>query len=443
MKSDQVEMKIEKLGMRKACRSSFIIRYSLFILLLFYSMESARAQDGTPLSAKGVGTFTSSSGSWASGMGNSGIALIGNGVLNGLNPATWTGLETVQINATYNFAGVTSQDNTNGLSSYYANGNFGGGIFAFPIDRSAGITLAGGFSPLTSYNFSTRADTTLPNISPFTYESSGSGGLGEGFVGFSVSPFEGVNLGGMFNYAFGRMEITRTVSFDSTSYTGSYSDNSMYMSGASGTFGVVLDSLDKSLGVDFLKGFSIAGYYRLPYYLSGNSVLQNLYEDTLHSPFSQGVTGYIPPGYGIGIAKRFSDRFVAVLDLRGQKFSQYHDTFTPEGSLEDALFLGGGIEYLQGKAIGSLFEKRILRAGFYYQKTEFYLPIGSKQNKQVDELFVTAGIEVPLSLTATVNFSAQYGLRGLSSDLPLQERIFRLYVSITMGEGWFVRSEGD
>ncbi len=130
---------------------------------------------------------------------------------------------------------------------------------------------------------------------------------------------------------------------------------------------------------------------------------------------------------------------VAALDFRTQKFSQYHDTFTPEGSLEDALFLGGGIEYLQGRQIGSLFERRILRAGFYYDKTQFYLPTNSGQKKQVDELFVTAGVELPLSLTATIDFSAQYGLRGLSSDLPLRERIFRLFVSITMGERWFVR----
>jgi hypothetical protein len=98
---------------------------------------------------------------------------------------------------------------------------------------------------------------------------------------------------------------------------------------------------------------------------------------------------------------------------------------------------------LQGKDIGSLFERRILRAGFYYEKTQFVLPTKSGQNEQVDELFLTAGIELPLSLSSTVNFSAQYGQRGLSSDFLLRERIFRLYVSITMGEGWFVRPEGE
>ncbi|MFZ1080534.1 MAG: hypothetical protein WAO19_01255 [Candidatus Kryptoniota bacterium] len=425
--------------------------HARLLIFLFCVTSVVYAQDGTPLSAKdGVGAFTSFAGSWSSGMGNAGIALIGNEVLSRMNPATWTGLDNVQITGTYDFSGASSQDNTNGLSSYYANGNFGGGIFALPIDRNLGITLAGGFTPLTSYEFEissqidyTEPPNSLPIVPPATYESTGSGGLGEGFVGFSISPISGVNLGGMFNYAFGRMEITRTVNFGNSDTVNSYSDNSTYMSGSSGTFGIVIDSLDKTLGVGFLKGFSLAGYYKLSYNLDGNSVLENLYADTLYSPYSENVTGFIPPEFGIGIAEKFNDRLIAVLDFRAQNFSEYKDTFTPTGSLEDALFLGGGIEYLQGNKIGSLFDKRILRAGFYYDKTQFVLPTKSGDNKQVDELFLTAGIELPLSLTSTISFSAQYGLRGLSSDFLLRERIFRLYVSITMGEAWFMRPEGE
>ncbi len=431
--------------------SSRVLLEACLLAFLFFAAGIGYAQDGTPLSAKdGVGTFTGYVGSWYTGLGNAGIALIGNGSLSSINPATWVALDNVEFNATYNFVGTSSQDNTNGLSSYYADGNFGGGIFALPIDRNLGISLAGGFSPLTSYQFevssqiySTYPPNSVPIIPPADYQSAGSGGLGDGFVGVSISPVTGVNIGGMFNYAFGRMEITRTVNFNDADTTNSYSDYSVYLSGSSGTFGIVLDSLDKTLRLGFLKGFSIAGYYKLSYNLNGSSVIENLYADTLYSPFSEDVTGFIPPEYGIGIAQKFGDRLIAVLDFRQQKLSEYKDSFTPAGSLEDALYLGGGVEYLQGRAIGSLFEKRILRVGFYYDKTQFVLPTTSGQNKQVDELFVTAGVEVPLSFSSTVNFSAQYGLRGLSSDFLLREHIFRLYVSITMGEGWFVRPEGE
>lgn len=422
----------------------------LFCAILICMASATLAQEGTPLSAKGVGTFTSFASSWSSGMGNAGIALTGNGVLSGINPATWADLDNVEFNATYGLSGVSSQDNTNGLSSYYANGNFGGGIFALPIDKNLGIALAGGFTPLTSYEFkissqidSTAPPNSIPIIPPATYESTGSGGLGQGFVGMSISPVKGVHIGGMFNYAFGRMEITRTVNFNNSDTASSYSDNSTYMRGSSGTFGIVLDSLDKLINVDFLKGVSLAGYYKTPYHLKGTSVLENLYEDSLYSPFSQSASGYIPPAYGVGIVKRFDDRLIAVLDLRTQAFSKYEDTFTAPGSLRDALFIGGGVEYLQGRNFGSLFEKRILRAGFYYQKTQFVLQTKSGQYKQLDELFVTAGVELPISYSATVDVSAQYGVRGLSSDFLLHEQILRLYVSITMGESWFIRPQGE
>jgi len=416
----------------------------LFCAVLFYASSAVLAGDGSPLTSRGVGAFSSFAGSWSAGMGNSGLALSGDGVLNGLNPATWVGLENAQFSGAYDFSGVNSRDNTNGLTSYYANGNFGGGIFALPIGRSLGISLAAGFTPYTSYEFkiNTPYDST-PGIPAYNYGSTGSGGLGEGFVGFSLSPAPGVNLGGIFQFAFGRTETESTIDFTGSGYTNSYSNNSTYMNGTSGTIGILLDSLDKLTGVSSLKGFSIGGYYKFPYHLRGNAVLQNLYEDSLYSPSSQPVSGYIPAEFGIGIAKKFSQSFVAALDVRSQSFSKYWDTFTAAGSLKDALFLGGGIEYLQGRQIGALYQKRIWRAGFYYQRTQFVLPTTSGANMQVDELFATAGVDFSMSASSTISISAQYGLRGLSSDLLLREKIFRLYFSFTMGEGWFYRPEGD
>ncbi len=422
------------------------MKRKILLYLFVFCVAGVHAQDGTPLSANGVGAFSSFASSWSAGMGNSGIALIRNGFLSQLNPATWTGLQNVQFSASYNFSGVTSKDNTSNLTSYYANGNFGGGIFALPIDRDLGITLAGGFAPLTSYNFTISSpvdSNSTSDVPSYTYKSSGSGGLGEGFVGMSISPFPHVNLGGMFEYAFGRIENTSTIDFANSSYTNSYSDYSSYMRGASGTFGIILDSLDKFMKPDFLKGISIGGYYKFAYNLTGTSVLENLYEDTLYSPYSQSAIGYIPPQFGIGISKSFNDYLTGMLEIRTQSFSKYYDTYTPRGSLKDALFIGGGVELLQGKDFNSLFDKRILRAGFYYQKTQFMVATKSGQSKQMDELFLTAGIEVPMSFSSTASISAQYGLRGLSSDFLLREQIFRLYFSITMGEGWFVRAQGD
>ncbi len=425
----------------------------LFCIILFGLTSVSLAQDGTPLSAKGAGAFTGLTNSSSGGMGNAGLALIGNGYLSTINPATWTGLQNAQFTATYNFSGTSSRD-TSIQSSYYANGIFGGAMFALPLDRSLGLSIAGGFAPLTSheYEISTLIDSSTlhagyqtidTNVIGARYLNKGSGGLGEGFVGVSFSPVSCLSLGAMFQYAFGRLESVGTINFNNTAYTSTYSDNSTYMHGSSGTFGFVLDSLDKFIKADFLKGFAFAGYYRTPYHLKGNSELDNLYEDSLYSPFSQSATGLIPQEYGIGIAKSFNDNLIAMLDVRYEAFSKYQDTFTAPGSLRDALFIGAGVESLEGRSFTSLFEKRILRAGFYYQKTEFPVQTKSGQEKQLDEAFVTAGIEFPVSYSATVDISAQYGIRGLSSDFLLHERIFRLYVSITMGEGWFVRAVGD
>ncbi|MCL5268838.1 MAG: hypothetical protein M1469_12180 [Bacteroidetes bacterium] len=204
-----------------------------------------------------------------------------------------------------------------------------------------------------------------------------------------------------------------------------------------------MSHLDDLVKVDFLHGFDIAGYYKLPYQLNGNDQLSNVYSDGLDTAFTSLASGYIPPEYGIGISKSFSEDLSAVLDVRTQQLSRYYDSFTAPGTFKDVLFVGGGVQYLRGRAIGALYDKQILRAGFYYEKTQFVLPTKSGQNKQVDEFFLTAGIELPMSYSSTVNISAQYGLRGLSNDFPLQERIFRIYVSVTLGEVWFIRPVGE
>ncbi len=419
-----------------------------FTLVLFLSIAAfttAMAQEASPLSDEGVGAFTSFAGTRSAGMGNAGLAVIGNGYLNRLNPATWTGLENVQLTASYSFSGVSTQDNTINSSSYSANGNFGGGIFGLPVDRTLGISIAGGFTPFSSYGYEINSSDSVQGVSnsSFSFKRTGSGGLGEAFFGGSFSPIAGVGIGAVFQYAFGRTETVGQIIFNNTSFQNTFSDNSMYLRGPSGSVGITLGSLDKITRLGFLKGATIAGYYRYPFNLVGTSEVSNVYSDGFDSVFTQSASGYIPPEYGIGIAESFDNGLSAALDFRTQKLSRYSDSFTPAGTLRDVLFLGGGVEYIQGRSIGSLFAKRVLRAGFYYSKTQFSLPTKSGQEKQVDELFFTAGVELPLSYTAAIDVAAQYGFRGLSSDLLLHERIFRLYISFTMGEVWFVRPTGD
>ncbi|MCL5268839.1 MAG: hypothetical protein M1469_12185 [Bacteroidetes bacterium] len=125
----------------------------IFCAAFLCAANGAFAGDGSPLSAKGAGAFTSFAGGYSVGMGNAGLALLNNGSLNRLNPATWSALQNVQFSALYDFSGVNSHDNLSNESSYLVNGNFGGGIFAVPIDRDLGISLALGFTPLTSYQY--------------------------------------------------------------------------------------------------------------------------------------------------------------------------------------------------------------------------------------------------------------------------------------------------
>ncbi|MGB9591440.1 MAG: hypothetical protein ACPL1K_02870, partial [Candidatus Kryptoniota bacterium] len=107
-------------------------KFFLISVISFVLPQFIYAGDGSPLSGRGIGGFTSFATSRAVGMGNAGLALLGGNNLNIVNPASWTGLGYVTFNANYIFSGDWSDDKSVGSSSYLTNGNFGGASLGLP-----------------------------------------------------------------------------------------------------------------------------------------------------------------------------------------------------------------------------------------------------------------------------------------------------------------------
>lgn len=417
----------------------------LLFAISFLLSQMVCAGDGSPLSARGIGSFSSFASSRGTGMGNAGLALIGGNNLSTINPASWTGLGYVSLNAIYSFSGDWSNDKSVGSSSYLTYGNFGGASIGFPIQKEIGLVIVAGFTPFSSYNYETRGSMPASsNLPSWTLQRTGSGGLGEGFVGFGLRPFKWLDIGSAFRYAFGRVETTQQIFFEDPSYYSTYSDRSMYLRGASATFGAIIENVGSIFNTAFTRDINVGGYVRLATNLHGQYQLKNSYIDHLDTTLvNEAVVGYVPPEYGVGLTKVFKEGLTGVLDVRVQNFSRYYDSLTPQGTFGDRLFVGAGLEFFQGVRSLSPFDKRAYRIGMYYEKSQFLIKSSDKGMKQADEIFITGGVELPISYAATVNFSLQYGLRGIGGDLLLNEKVLRFYLSITGGETWFFRPESD
>ncbi|MGC8596017.1 MAG: hypothetical protein ACP5US_11035 [Candidatus Kryptoniota bacterium] len=420
-------------------------KFFLISVISFVLPQFIYAGDGSPLSGRGIGGFTSFASSRAVGMGNAGLALLGGNNLNIVNPASWTGLGYVTFNANYIFSGDWSDDKSVGSSSYLTNGNFGGASLGLPLQKDIGLVFAAGFTPFSNHDYQTMGSVAATNDMPaWTLHLTGSGGLGEGFVGFSLKPFKWLDVGTAFRYAFGRVQTTRQITFNNSSYYNTYSDRSVYLRGPSATFGMIIENAGDIFNSTATRDINIGGYVRLATNLHGNYHLKNSYIDHLDTTLvDEAITGYVPPEFGIGVTKVFREGLTGVLDVRVQKLSKYYDSFTPQGTFGDKVFVGAGLELFQGYRSLSPFDKRAYRVGAYYEKSQFLVMSNGGVMKQADEIFLTGGVELPISYAATVNFSLQYGLRGLGSDLLLKEKVLRFYLSITGGETWFFRPESD
>ena len=79
-------------------------------------------------------------------MGGTGIALIDDGFINGLNPAGLARISYTRFSAGFEYNNFLSKDETG--SSFYSTGGFQGLAFAFPISVENGIVMSVEFTPV-------------------------------------------------------------------------------------------------------------------------------------------------------------------------------------------------------------------------------------------------------------------------------------------------------
>ena len=424
----------------------------IFLILAFLMIcACAFAQQGahgaySPYSIYGIGDISKEGTAFNKGMGGTGIATRNKRFINYLNPAAVTARDSLSFMADFGL----SQKNT-----VYAQGNLKSAnntfniydfVMSFPIYRSSAFMV--GITPFSDVGYDFSSIETDPeiigNAGNVTYNSYGTGGVYQVFLGAGVTLWKKLSLGAEAIYYFGNIDKVTNMDYSNSSYRSINSGNDLHVKALTGKFGLqfeqkIAGNVSMTLGATYRMGTGLKGYATEYRYANLSTVTDTLRHnvDTLAG---SGVG--IADELGVGIALKGGDKWTAEFNyLRSDWSKSGFDGARGFGVIGDSRFSStvsqsfrAGFEIVPNRNdIRYYFKQCAYRAGVYYDQSYYKL-----DGNNVNSMGITLGITLPVfrwynGLTLGVDL----GQRASARNNMIRERYAMFVVGFNIHDIWF------
>jgi hypothetical protein len=403
----------------------------LCTLLLLMGSISTSFAGGPTYTRFGVGDLLRYGGSRIDAMGGAGISLIGDGFLNRLNPAGTSRISFTRFSAGFEYSGYASTD-ANG-SGTYARGAFKGLGIGIPISWDNGVAMMLEASPYSIVNYATQTSDSL-----LQQDFYGTGGLSMISVGATWAPLKRLSFGLKMNHVYGRIRQVGNFTFTDPSFLSSEVHRSDYYGGFTFTVGGIFDGFKDLFNAPSLEPLGVGFVLTTPTTLSVDleSVLSTS-ESTDTTRRGTGKVG-LPVSFGFGLSYLFANRYVVTGDASFMQWqdAQFFGSTIPQ--MRNSARFGIGFEALPQRETESFLQRIAYRAGIYYNATNYVI-----NGTGINEIFLTGGFGIPIGPDTRLNIGLQAGTRGTTSNNLQQDTIFRLSLSISSSEIWFMKVEDE
>jgi len=401
------------------------------IILVSIGSTSTSFGGGPIFTRFGVGDLLHFGGSRIDAMGGAGISLIGDGFLNRLNPAGIARISFTRFSAGFEYSGYSSSD-ANG-SGMYARGAFKGLGLAFPISRENGIVMMLEASPYSTVNYATQSRDSL-----LQQDFYGTGGLSMISIGSTYAPAKRLTFGVKMNHVYGRIRQVGNFTFFDPSYLNSEVHRSDFYGGYTFTIGGIFDGFGNLFNSPSLDPLCVGFVLTTPTTLSVDreSVLSTT--ESTDTTFRGTGKVDLPVSFGFGLSYLLADRYVVTGDasfMQWQK-AQFFGSTIPQ--MRNSSRFGIGFEALPLRETESFLKRIAYRAGIYYNATNYLI-----NGTGIDEIFLTGGVGVPIGPDTRLNIGLQAGTRGTTTNGLQRDMIFRLSLSVSASEIWFMKVEDE
>lgn len=429
----------------------------IFLLVVSLIMcSTAFAQDGTygaysPYSIYGIGDISKEGTAYNKSMGGVGIATRNNRYINYLNPAAVTARDSLSFMADFGLQQSNNVYKQGDIKSAHNTFNIYDFVMTFPIWRSSAFMV--GITPYSDvgYDFSSieKNPEIIGSTGNISYDSYGTGGLYQVFVGAGVTFWKSLSLGAEWIYYFGNIDKVTNMNYSNSSYRSVNSGTEMDIRGTTGKFGL---QYEQKLGGDV--SMIVGATYKLGTKMKGHSTNyryanQSSLTDTLSYKVDTLETSGVrfADELGVGISFKGGDKWSAELNyLRSNWSNSGMDSQNGFSAIGASVFSStvsqsfrAGFEITPNRNDIRYYLKRVsYRAGIYYDQAYYKL-----DGNNVNSMGVTLGFTLPIPgyFYNGISFGVDLGQRASTRNNMIRERYAMFVIGFNIHDKWFRKNQ--
>jgi hypothetical protein len=435
--------------------------FSLFLFVSIFLSGSLFAQENSPWSRYGIGDPVPSANIVNRGMGYITAAYNDQQTINFINPASYSRLgkqrAIMDIGIDYHSRTMRSSNKEKAtfanVAVPYLTGAFQ--LKGEKTKRNWGVAF--GLRPITKVNYNLQAEGRLDS-NTILYNYKGNGGAYQAFAGTGIA-IKNLSLGVNLGYRFGSKDYSTIVSLINDTISGLFTSGQKEVrsnfggfftewglqyehkvaSNAMLTFGA-FGSMNTSMNVTTSTIISTV--------LQNDPAFASLSIDSVSSkPNTKGSMLY-PANWGFGFTydRAAKSRIIAGADFTSQNWASYRYLNNAD-LLQNAWQIKAGIQWMPDAMGTSGKTKNMImyRGGFVYGKEPFI-----SQNTDLKSFGITLGAGIPIkkysymeyNKSNVVNIAVEWGKRGNANQV-FAENYFRLAMSFSLSDVWFIKSKYD
>ena len=428
----------------------------IFLLVVSLIMcSTAFAQDGTysaysPYSIYGIGDISKEGTAYNKSMGGVGIATRNNRYINYLNPAAVTARDSLSFMADFGLQQSNNVYKQGDIKSAHNTFNIYNFVMTFPIWRSSAFMV--GITPYSDvgYDFSSIENNPdiIGNTGNISYDSYGTGGIYQVFLGAGVTFWKKLSVGAEWIYYFGNIDKVTNMDYSNSSYRSVNSGSELDIRGTTGKFGLQYeqklgDDVSMVIGATYKLSTRMKGYSTNYRYANQSSVTDTLsYNvDTLAASglrFGDEI--------GVGISFKGRDKWSAELNyLRSNWSNSGMDTQKGFSAMGSSVFSStvsqsfrAGFEITPNRNdIRYYFRKCSYRAGIYYDQAYYKL-----DGNNINSMGITLGITLPIPRYYNgVSLGVDFGQRASTRNNMIRERYAMFVIGFNIHDIWFRKNQ--
>jgi hypothetical protein len=404
------------------------------VILMVPCFVFAQNNTNSPYTRYGYGILSDKATAAQRGMGGIGYGLRNSQIINTLNPAAFSKVDSMtfmfDMGLTGQFAwfedGLNKEQKINGNIEYLS--------LQFPLLKKMGIGI--GIEPYSSVGYSYGDTARLPEGDDMvSFLFSGQGGISQVYSALSYDFFDRLSLGVKVSYLFGDITRSNTAAFQAENNYNTDWIDSLRTSGLAYEFGV---QYHQSIGK--YKTLVIGGIYSPKIPFGGkvsNTILRSTASGSLMSKeyyATKDSVFELPQTFGLGFSYNDLGKLTFGADVLLQQWSdaKFYDHTS---ALDNRLKINAGGEYIPNFTSNNYLNKIRYRAGLAY--TNSYLKVKDSSYK---EYGFSIGFGFPMTdRRSFVNLAAEYSLIRPDVKQLINEQYFKLTLSYTFNELWFLK----